>query len=89
MNPFNKNIGRLYDDETQGSSDGGAIFDGSAVKIDGKGIPGRGNDVSLFFVLGKQPFGKYIVETTNYHLRDFSSFFFYYRVVFACSILIL
>ena len=82
-------IGRLYDDETQGSSDGGAIFDGSAVKIDGKGIPGRGNDVSLFFVLGKQPFGKYIVETTNCQLRDFSSFFFYYRVVFACSILIL
>ena len=37
----------------------GEIFDGSAVLIDGKGIPGRGNDVSLFFVLGKQPFGQF------------------------------
>lgn len=37
----------------------GQIFDGSAVKIDGAGIPGRGNDVSLFFVLGKQPFGQF------------------------------
>jgi FK506-binding protein 2 len=37
----------------------GQIFDGSAVLIDGKGIPGRGNDVSLFFVLGKQPFGQF------------------------------
>lgn len=35
----------------------GAIFDGSAVKINGEGIAGRGNDVSIFFVLGKQPFG--------------------------------
>lgn len=37
----------------------GLIFDGSAVTIDGKGIPGRGNDVSLYFVLGKQPFGQF------------------------------
>ncbi|KAL3798376.1 hypothetical protein HJC23_005029 [Cyclotella cryptica] len=37
----------------------GAIFDGSAVKINGEVIPGRGNDVSLFFVLGKQPFGQF------------------------------
>lgn len=37
----------------------GAIFDGSAVKIDGKAIQGRGDDVSLFFVLGKQPFGQF------------------------------
>jgi len=37
----------------------GAIFDGSAVKVNDQGIPGRGNDVSLFFVLGKQPFGQF------------------------------
>jgi len=37
----------------------GAIFDGSAVKINDVGIPGRGDDVSLFFVLGKQPFGQF------------------------------
>jgi FKBP-type peptidyl-prolyl cis-trans isomerase len=37
----------------------GAIFDGSAVKINGEGIPGRGNDISLYFVLGKQPFGQF------------------------------
>ena len=37
----------------------GAVFDGSAVTINNKGIPGRGNDVSLFFVLGKQPFGQF------------------------------
>jgi FK506-binding protein 2 len=37
----------------------GEIFDGSAIKINGDGIPGRGNDVSLFFVLGKQPFGQF------------------------------
>jgi hypothetical protein len=36
----------------------GAIFDGSAIKINGEGIAGRGNDVSIYFVLGKQPFGK-------------------------------
>jgi len=37
----------------------GAIFDGSAVMINGEGIAGRGNDVSIFFVLGKQPFGQF------------------------------
>lgn len=37
----------------------GQIFDGSAIMIDGKGIPGRGNDISIFFVLGKQPFGQF------------------------------
>jgi hypothetical protein len=39
----------------------GAIFDGSAIKINGEGIAGRGNDVSIFFVLGKQPFGKFVI----------------------------
>ena len=39
--------------------DTGQIFDGSAVKINGEGIPGRGNDVSLYFVLKKQPFGQF------------------------------
>lgn len=37
----------------------GAIFDGSAVLINGEGIPGRGNDISIFLVLGKQPFGQF------------------------------
>jgi FK506-binding protein 2 len=37
----------------------GDIFDGSAILIDGKGIPGRGNDVTTFFVLGRQPFGQF------------------------------
>jgi FK506-binding protein 2 len=37
----------------------GAMFDGSAVKINGEAIPGRGNDISVFFVLGKQPFGQF------------------------------
>ena len=37
----------------------GQIFDGSAVLIDGQGIPGRGNDISIFFVLGKQPSGQF------------------------------
>ena len=27
--------------------------------VDGEGIPGRGNDVSISFVLGKQPFGQF------------------------------
>eukprot|EP00980_Cylindrotheca_fusiformis_P011970 scaffold2830_cov131-Cylindrotheca_fusiformis.AAC.91 len=39
--------------------DTGAIFDGSAISINGNGIPGRANDVSIFFVLGKQPFGQF------------------------------
>ncbi len=37
----------------------GDIFDGSSVKINGEGIPGRGNDISIFFVLGKQPVGQF------------------------------
>ena len=37
----------------------GQVFDGSAIKINGKAIPGRGDDVTLFFVLGKQPFGQF------------------------------
>ena len=37
----------------------GAIFDGSAVKINGNGIAGRGNDISVYLVLGKQPFGQF------------------------------
>jgi len=37
----------------------GEIFDGSTVKINGNSIPGRGDDVSLYFVLGKQPFGQF------------------------------
>jgi FK506-binding protein 2 len=37
----------------------GAIFDGSAVSINGEGIAGRGNDVTIQFVLGKQPFGQF------------------------------
>jgi hypothetical protein len=37
----------------------GQVFDGSAVKINGDGIPGRANDISIFFVLGKQPFGQF------------------------------
>jgi FK506-binding protein 2 len=37
----------------------GQIFDGSAILINNQGIPGRGNDISLFFVLGKQPLGQF------------------------------
>jgi FK506-binding protein 2 len=37
----------------------GNIFDGSAIMVDGEGIPGRGNDISISFVLGKQPFGQF------------------------------
>lgn len=39
--------------------DTGDIFDGSAIKMNGKGIPGRADDISIFFVLGKQPFGQF------------------------------
>ncbi|KAI2512696.1 FKBP-type peptidyl-prolyl cis-trans isomerase [Fragilaria crotonensis] len=39
--------------------DTGAVFDGSAIKINGEAVPGRGNDVTLYFVLGKQPFGQF------------------------------
>ena len=37
----------------------GQIFDGSAILINNQGIPGRGNDISIFFVLGKQPLGQF------------------------------
>lgn len=38
----------------------GQVFDGSAIQINGQGIPGRGNDVTLYFVLGgKQPPGQF------------------------------
>lgn len=37
----------------------GQMFDGSAITLNGDGIPGRGNDVTLYFVLGKQPFGQF------------------------------
>ena len=37
----------------------GQVFDGSSAKINGETIPGRGGDVSLYFVLGKQPFGQF------------------------------
>ena len=35
------------------------IFNGRAVKIQGEGIPGRGNNISVFSVLGKQPIGQF------------------------------
>ena len=36
------------------------LFDGSAITFaDGKSIPGRGGDSSLYFVLGKQPVGQF------------------------------
>jgi len=38
----------------------GKIFDGSTININGGGsVPGRAGDISLFFVLGKQPFGQF------------------------------
>lgn len=37
----------------------GDIFDGSSIAINGKEIPGRGSDTTLYFVLGKQPFGQF------------------------------
>lgn len=49
----------------------GSIFDGSAVKINGEGIAGRGNDVSIFFVLGKQPFGSSYLGRVSYHFSAF------------------
>ncbi len=50
---FTMPLGSLYsDDATEDGRYGGG--DGS-----GSGIPGRAGDVSLFFVLGKQPFGQF------------------------------
>jgi FK506-binding protein 2 len=37
----------------------GQIFDGSSISINGKELPGRGSDTTLYFVLGKQPFGQF------------------------------
>ena len=38
----------------------GKIFDGSMININGGGsVPGRAGDISLFFVLGRQPFGQF------------------------------
>lgn len=38
----------------------GTIFDGSTVTVNNKGsVPGRGGDVTVYFVLGKQPFGQF------------------------------
>jgi hypothetical protein len=51
----------------------GSIFDGSAVKINGEGIAGRGNDVSIFFVLGKQPFGSSYLGRVSYHFSAFDN----------------
>jgi FK506-binding protein 2 len=39
--------------------DTGTVFDGSAIKINNEAVPGRGNDVTIYFVLGKQPFGQF------------------------------
>jgi FK506-binding protein 2 len=36
-----------------------SLVDGSTISVNGKGIPGRGGDLSLFFVLGKQPAGQF------------------------------
>lgn len=46
-------VGRVLETQT--------VFDGSTVAINsaGAGIPGRAGDVTLFFVLGKQPFGQF------------------------------
>ena len=36
------------------------LFDGSAITFaDGRAVPGRGGDASLYFVLGKQPVGQF------------------------------
>jgi FK506-binding protein 2 len=37
----------------------GQVFDGSSISINGKELPGRGSDTTLYFVLGKQPFGQF------------------------------
>jgi len=37
----------------------GNIFDGSAVKVNGREVSGRGGDSSVYFVLGKQPAGQF------------------------------
>lgn len=38
----------------------GKLFDGSTININGGGsVPGRAGDITVFFVLGKQPFGQF------------------------------
>mmetsp|Transcript_2468 Transcript_2468/g.2639 ORF Transcript_2468/g.2639 Transcript_2468/m.2639 type:complete len:414 (+) Transcript_2468:37-1278(+) len=37
----------------------GAVFDGSTIKINGEAVPGRGGDITIFFVLNKQPFNQF------------------------------
>jgi FK506-binding protein 2 len=37
----------------------GDLFDGSSISINGKELPGRGSDTTLYFVLGKQPSGQF------------------------------
>jgi len=37
----------------------GRVFDGSAVKVNGREVSGRGGDTTVFFVLGKQPTGQF------------------------------
>lgn len=37
----------------------GQVFDGSSISINGKELPGRGSDTTLYVVLGKQPFGQF------------------------------
>ena len=37
----------------------GTVFDGSAVKVNGRDQVGRGGDTTLYFVLGNQPFGQF------------------------------
>ncbi|CAM9654311.1 unnamed protein product, partial [Phaeothamnion confervicola] len=37
----------------------GTVIDGSNVRVDGRVVPGRGGDTSLYFVLGKQPTGQF------------------------------
>lgn len=37
----------------------GDVFDGAAIRINGSGIPGRGNDTTVYFVLGNQPRGQF------------------------------
>ena len=37
----------------------GKLFDSTNMKINGKEIPGRGGDITIYFVLGKQPMGQF------------------------------
>jgi len=61
----------------------GAIFDGSAIKINGKAIQGRGDDVSLFFVLGKQPFGQVSMGMQT-SVKLIHEFLIFILLIFSC-----